>query len=210
MPMDGSGGTQGVLLLADISGYTRFLQAVAAAHGEEMATMPELPVAYPLITSLLNGIVERVVPPFRLAKLEGDAVFAYAPDDTFEHRGSSVVDCIRNCYADFRQRRDEAVDLMFCNCSACERLRDLELKFVLHWGNYAVQSIAGHSELMGPDVTMAHKLLKKNVSDVVGRSAYGLLTEPAARRLETPVEDSAIRTEHFEHYTPIQVHIFKL
>ncbi len=45
---------------------------------------------------------------------------------------------------------------MFCNCSACERLHELELKFVLHWGNYVVQSIAGHDELLGPDVTMAH------------------------------------------------------
>lgn len=63
---DTSRGTRGALLLADVSGYTGFLQAVAGAHGEEMATMQELPAAYPLMTSLLNGIVTRLVPPFRL------------------------------------------------------------------------------------------------------------------------------------------------
>ncbi len=207
---DGSRGMRGALLLADISGYTGFLQAVAGAHGEEMATMPELPAAYPLITSLLNGIVTRLVPPFRLSKLEGDAVFAYAPEDALESRGGSLVDCIKECYVDYRQRRDEAEHLMFCDCLACERLHELELKFVLHWGNYVVQSIAGHDELLGPDVTMAHMLLKNKVSTFVGRSAYVLLTESAARRLEIPLDQSTPHIENFDHYSPIETYVMTL
>lgn len=172
--------------------------------------MPELPAAYPLMTSLLDGIVTRLVPPFRLSKLEGDAVFAYAPGDTFESRGASVIECMKHCYADYRQRRDEAVDLMFCDCSACEGLRELELKFVLHWGNYVVQSIAGHDELLGPDVTMAHILLKNKVSNVMGRSGYVLLTHSAAQQLEIPIDGSVPHTEHFDHYRPIEAYIFTL
>ncbi|MDQ4144097.1 MAG: DUF2652 domain-containing protein [Actinomycetota bacterium] len=209
--MDGSRGTRGALLLADISGYTGFMQAVAGAHGEEMATMPELPAAYPLVTSLLDGIVTRLVPPFRLSKLEGDAVFAYAPSDEFESRGGSVIECIKRCYEEYRERRDEAVKLMFCNCSACERLHELDLKFVLHWGNYVVQSIAGHDELLGPDVTMAHILLKNKVSNLVGRSGYVLLTQSAAQRLEIPLNESlAPHTERLDHYPPIETYILTL
>jgi hypothetical protein len=166
-----SRGTRGVLVLADISGYTAFLQSVASAHGEEMAAMPEVPPAYPLMTSLLDGIVARLDPPFRLSKFEGDAVFAYAPDDTFPVRGGAVLECIKECYADYQARRDETENLMLCNCSACSRLHTLELKFVLHRGNYVVQSIAGRDELLGPDVTMAHLLLKNKVVDMIGRSA---------------------------------------
>jgi hypothetical protein len=210
MPIDGSRGTRGVLLLADISGYTGFLQAVAGAHGEEMATMPELPPAYPLIISLLDGIVTRLVPPFRLAKLEGDAVFVYAPEDSFEERGSSIVEVIGRCYADYRERRDEAVNLMFCDCAACVRLHELELKFVLHWGNYVVQPIAGHDELLGPDVTMAHLLLKNNAAEVVGRPAYALLTRSAAQQLEIPVTDAAPHIEQFSHYPPIETYVVAL
>ncbi len=210
MPINASRGTLGVLLLADISGYTGFLQAVAGAHGKEMAAMPELPPAYPLITSLLNGIVMRLVPPFRLSKVEGDAVFAYASDDAFEFRGGSVVECMKKCYADYRERRDEAENLMFCDCSACARLHELELKFVLHWGNYVVQSIAGHDELLGPDVTMAHLLLKNSVSNVVGRRAYALLTRAAVEQLEIPLKESAPHSEHFDHYPPIETYIFTL
>lgn len=206
--MSGPQATRGVLLLADISGYTGFLQAVANAHGAEMATMTELPAAYPLMTTLLDGIVTRLVPPFRLSKLEGDAVFAYAPDESFEFRGDSVVDVMRQCYTAFQERRDEAVRLMFCDCAACHGLQSLDLKFVLHWGTYVVQSIAGHEELLGPDVTMAHKLLKNNVSGVVGCSAYVLVTQPATEQLEVPRHESVTHTETFPHYPPMESNIF--
>jgi hypothetical protein len=205
-----STGTQGVLLLADISGYTGFLRAVDHAHGEQMAAMPEVPAAYPLMTTLLDGIVEQLTPPFRLSKLEGDAVFAYARDDGFALRGGSVLDCMKHCYADYRERRDKTENLMLCNCEACSLLQTLELKFVLHRGNYVVQTIAGNEELLGPDVTMAHLLLKNNVTDIVGRAAYALLTDVATRYLEIPLEGSVPHAEHYEHYPPIQGHIFKL
>lgn len=203
-------GTRGALLLADISGYTSFLQSVAAAHGEEMASMPELPAAYPLMTSLLDGIVGGLVPPFRFAKLEGDAVFAYGPHDALDVRGASLMTCLTDCYADFQQRRNEATNLMFCDCSACEILHELELKFVLHWGNYALQSIAGQSELLGPDVTMAHLLMKNNVAASVGRSAYALVTDAAAKELGISLDDATTHTEHYSHYQPIEAKVITL
>ena len=205
-----SSGTRGVLILADISGYTAFLQSVANAHGEEMAAMPEVPPAYPLMTSLLDGIVARLEPWFRLSKFEGDAVFAYASDDTFPIRGDSVLECIRNCYADYRARRDKTENLMLCDCSACSRLHTLELKFVLHRGNYVVQSIAGHEELLGPDVTMAHLLLKNKVLNVIGPAPYALITRSATQYLGIPLEGSVPHAEHYDHYEPIETFIFTL
>ena len=197
-----------MFLLADISGYTAFLQQVAHAHGEQMAALPEVPAAYPLMTSLLDGIVERLVPPFRLCKLEGDAVFAYAPDDGFELRDGSVLACMKHCYAAYRERRDKTENLMLCDCEACSLLHKLDLKFVLHHGSYVVQSIAGHEEILGPDVTMAHLLLKNKVTDMIGRTAYALLTEPATQYLEVPLEGSVPHTEHHEHYPPIQSYVY--
>lgn len=99
---------------------------------------------------------------------------------------------------------------MFCDCVACERLHELELKFVLHWGNYVVQPIAGQDELMGPDVTMAHMLLKNEVSNLLGHSAYVLVTDSAAQRFEIPLHESTPHTEHFDHYPPIATHVVAL
>ena len=174
-----SGASRGTLLLADISGYTAFLQAVAGAHAADTAAGRFVPKAYPLLRSLLDGIVGRLAPPFVLSKLEGDAVFAFAAEGELGLRGQSVVDCLTACYDAYRARLDEARGVMACTCDACGLIGGLELKFVLHHGDYIVQSIAGHQELLGPDVTISHLLLKNHVADLIGRSAYALVTESA-------------------------------
>jgi hypothetical protein len=86
----------------------------------------------------------------------------------------------------------------------------LELKFVLHRGHYVAQSIAGHDELLGPDVTMAHLLLKNRVTDIVGPVAYALLTESATQHLEVPVDGAIPHTERYDHYPPISSYVFRL
>ena len=207
---DHSGGGRGTLLLADISGYTAFLQAVAGAHAADMAAGTFVPEAYPLLTSLLDGIVERIAPPFVLSKLEGDAVFAFAPEGALDIRGQSVLDCIGGCYEAYRARLDEARELVPCTCDACLLIGGLELKFVLHHGGYVTQSVAGHPELLGPDVTIAHLLLKNHVADLIGRSAYALVTESAAAQLEIPLEHALPITEEYEHYAPVRASVLTL
>gem|GEM_PF-6529181 len=69
---------EGPLLLADIGGYTAFLQAVAEAHRDDAFADGAVPEAYRLMSSLLDGIVGCIVPPFTLSKIEGDAVFVFA------------------------------------------------------------------------------------------------------------------------------------
>jgi Protein of unknown function (DUF2652) len=201
---DQPGVDRGTLLLADISGYTAFLQAVGAAHAADMAAGTFVPEAYPLLTSLIDGIVEQVAPPFVLSKLEGDAVFAFAPEGDPDVRGQAVLDCLNACYEGYRGRLEEARDLMTCTCDACLSIGGLELKFVLHHGEYIVQSVAGHQELLGPDVTISHLLLKNHAADLVGRSAYALVTDPAAAHLDIPLERALPITEQYEHYPPVR------
>jgi hypothetical protein len=207
---DHSGAGRGTLLLADISGYTAFLQAVAAAHAADMAADTFVPKAYPLLTSLIDGIVKRIAPPFVLSKLEGDAAFVFAPEGELGVRGQSVVDCLTACYKAYRARLDEARELMTCTCDACLSVGGLELKFVLHHGKYIVQSVAGHQELLGPDVTISHLLLKNHVADLIGRSAYALVTESAAAHLDVPLERALPITEEYDYYAPVRASVLTL
>ena len=149
---------RGTLLLADITGYTAFLQAVGAAHAADMAAGTFVPKAYPLLTTLIDGIVEQVSPPFVLSKLEGDAVFAFGPDGTLNVRGQAVLDCL----------------------SAC------------------------------PDVTISHLLLKNHAADLVGQSAYALVTDPAATKLDIPLDGTLPITEEYEHYPPVRASVLAL
>ncbi len=200
----------GTFVLADISGYTAFLQAVGEAHAADMAAGRFVPHAYPLLTSLLDGIVEKIAPPFTLSKLEGDAVFAFAADDEQHPQGQELLDCLNGCYAAYRARVDEAKELMICDCNACRSIGELELKFVLHHGNYVVQPVAGRPELLGPDVTVAHLLLKNHAAELIGRSAYALITEAAVAHLEIPPDGSVPITERYEHYPPVPARVLAL
>jgi hypothetical protein len=198
------------MLLADISGYTAFLQAVASAHVADMTAGTFVPKAYPLLASLLDGIIERIAPPFAVSKLEGDAVFAFSTDDEPALRGHSLLACLGACYQAFRDRLQEARDLMTCDCDACSSVAALDLKFVLHHGDYILQPVADRQELLGPDVTVAHVLMKNHASDHVGRSAYALFTESAAIQLQVPLERAFQIDERYEHHATVRTYVLTL
>lgn len=200
----------GALMLADIGGYTAFLGAVATAHQDDAFAGGTVPPAYAMISHLLDGIVERLVPPFTLSKLEGDAVFVYREEGPEMPRGDAVLDRIEACYADFRRRLDEAHGIWSCRCDACARIDSLDLKFVVHAGAFVTHAVAGSLELVGSEVVMVHRLLKTSAAAVVGHGAYALLTEAAVSTLEVPIERATPLTETFEHYAPISTYVFAL
>jgi Protein of unknown function (DUF2652) len=204
------GPASGPLLLADISGYTGFLQAVTTAHRDDAFADGQVPDAYGLVSSLLDGIIGRMVPPFTLSKVEGDAVFAFARDEEDVPHGAALLDCLSACYASFQERLGSAMDVWTCRCNACSRVGGLDLKFVLHAGSYVVQSIAGSRELVGSEVVMAHRLLKNRAAELIGHPAYALITEVAAVRLAVPVDGARELTETYEHYPPIATRVYAL
>jgi hypothetical protein len=201
---------QGTLVLADISGYTAFLQSVGAAHGEEMARTGVIPDAYPLMATLLDGIVEHLAPPFTLSKTEGDAVFMFAPPGELDLRGQALLDCMTACYAHFADHIAAMNAAVTCSCDACTLGINLDLKFIVHAGGYVLHPIAGRQELLGPDVNAVHRLLKNHAHEVVGRRPYVLLTAAAASLLEVPVERAQCITETYEYLEPIQSYVFTI
>ena len=199
---------RGTLLLADISGYTAFLQGVGAVHGEEMAETGVVPEAYPIMSTLLDGIVDRLVPPFTLSKTEGDAVFAFAPDSDLPLRGQSILACMSACYTTFQGQVQAMEAALTCGCNACSLGIKLDLKFVMHHGGYVIQPIAGRQELLGPDVNAVHRLLKNHARDIVGDHAYALLTSAATSHLDVPVATASPLTEIYDHFAPIETFVF--
>jgi hypothetical protein len=200
----------GTLFLADISGYTGFLQGVADAHRALIVEADEPPAAYALMSSLLDAILTAVAPPFRLAKFEGDAVFAIATDAELGIRGADVLACLRACHGAFHARLDEANSLWMCTCGSCARVHELGLKFVLHHGQYVVQDIAGREELLGPEVNAAHRLLKNHVAELIGARPYALLTDALLTALDVPAEAMLATVETYPNVPPIPAHILPL
>ncbi len=202
--------TRGALLLADISGYTGFLQGVADAHRDLVIEAEEPPAAYALMSSLLDGIVTKLEPRFHLRKLEGDAVFATSVDAENAVQGAELLDCLRACHAGFEERLASALSTWTCRCGSCSRVNTLGLKFVLHHGDFVVQRIAGSEELLGPDVNIVHRLLKNHAYEVIGPRPYALISDAAMDALAVPPDGMTAITETYEQIPTISAHLLPL
>jgi Protein of unknown function (DUF2652) len=198
----------GPLLLADISGYTSFLSGVAEAHQAIIVDSPEPPMAYTVLSHLLDTIVASIGPSLRLAKFEGDAVFAVADEGAID--GPAALDLLHACYDAFRAELGLAGSHWTCQCDACALIGALDLKFVLHHGAYIAQPIAGREELLGPDVNVAHRLLKNHVREVVGSVPYALITDAAASAMAIPTDGMVAAHETYDGAGTIAVRILVL
>src|SRR3989442_15505112 len=132
---------QGYLVLADISGYTSYLAGVELDHAQGV------------LTDLLETIVASFKSLLTISKLEGDAVFGYVPESQVS-RGETLIEFVEAGYMAFRDRLDGIRRRTTCTCDACRAIPSLDLKFIIHHGDYMTQSIAGIHELVGSDVNL--------------------------------------------------------
>lgn len=158
------------MIIADISGYTSYLVGVELDHAQD------------ILADLLNTVVGALRPPFRLAKLEGDAAFVFVVTDKID--ASSMLDSIEGTYFAFRRRLRDIRLSSRCVCKACVALPTLDLKFVVHHGEIARHRVAGREELAGREVILIHRLLKNGVEAVLGGRSYALITDACIRAME--------------------------
>ena len=123
------------LLIADISGYTSYLAGTELDHAQD------------ILADLVTTVVNALRPSFRLAKLEGDAAFAFALGARVD--GSQLLDTVERTYFAFRRRLRDISQATACECNACTLMPRLDLKLVVHDGVIIRHRIAGHEELVG-------------------------------------------------------------
>ena len=174
---------RGYLVLADISGYTGYLAHTELDHANE------------ILADLIGVVVDALVPPLRLSEVEGDAVFAHGQ----LRRGETLLEVVEHAYVAFLRRRDLIDARTNCPCNACLRIGSLELKFILHLGEYVLQELGGRVNPVGSDVNLAHRLLKNGVAAEKGWQAYVLLTDPARDATGLTTDGLHQRMESYEH-----------
>lgn len=158
-----------VIILADISGYTRFMldSQMAAVHGQVF------------ISSLIESLLAHVDIPLTLQEIEGDAVFLYAAhpgsDDEWNRVCEEVSRKLETFFDAFFQTMAGHIESHPCDCAVCGNAHRLGLKIIVHAGEALFHRIAGRPQVSGPDVILAHRLLKNTLPD----NEYLLLTEAA-------------------------------
>jgi hypothetical protein len=95
-----------------------------------------------------------------------------------------LLDTIEETYFSFRARRRDIAQSTVCDCDACARIPQLDLKFISHHGRFVRNNLEGSVELTGSEVITAHALLKNQVRSRFGTDAYLFLTEACVDALE--------------------------
>jgi hypothetical protein len=175
----------GVLVLADISGFTAFVTATELEHGPQ------------IIGALLEAVMRRLSPPLEIQEIEGDAVFALGPDGAFRPP-AHLLDVLDAAFAAFKKVQRELAARESCSCGACRSVESLDLKIVAHHGRFLRHAVGGRAQVAGADVILAHRLLKNGVT---AARAYVLLTDALLGWLGVdPVELGLLaRVESYEH-----------
>ena len=184
----------GFLVLADISGYTSFVAQTEIEHAD-MA-----------LSFLLETIIEKLSSLLTISKLEGDAVFAYIEESKLEE-AKSLMELIDQTYLAFRDKALALFEQATCPCRACRALPTLDLKFMVHHGDYIIQQVAGIRDLLGTDVNLLHRLAKNRVSESTGWKGYALFTNQGLERLQTEKASFLQQTESYEHLGEVQTFV---
>ena len=180
-----------ILILADISGYTRYMTANAKtlAHSQT------------IITELVKAIVAEVDLPLEVAKLEGDAVFLFGRKGNDPRAWLEKTELIGRKLLAFFEVFGEKVRQLSrsttCSCHACTHIEKLRLKLIVHSGEALFHRVFNFQELAGVDVIIVHRLLKNSVQ----ADQYLLLTEAA--RADVKLPDGTLLTEGSEQYENI-------
>jgi len=188
-----------VLILTDISGYTRFMldNAKAAVHAQMV------------ISKLLEEIIREVEIPLQVKEIEGDAVFLYAlkseDDVEWDETRRLIGRKILRFFDAFARGILAGSEFALCPCPSCQTIDQLKLKVIVHVGEAVFHKIGDFAEISGVDVILAHRLLKNSVAS----DEYILMTEAAYRdiKIETSVEVLE-GEEHYEGFGPIRTYAY--
>jgi hypothetical protein len=190
---------KGYFVLTDISGYTEFL------------TKSELDHAQDALQSLFDVQLEHIQHPLVISGYRGDAIFMYVPETNFCDP-QTLLESLENLYFVFADTLRQMIHNTTCTCRACQNMKNLDLKMVIHYGEYAIQKLGDREELLGADVIVPHRMLKNHVSGQTGVQSYALFSEAAANalRLSDLAYPLVAHSETYEHIGEVKMQVLDL
>jgi Protein of unknown function (DUF2652) len=175
-----------LLLIADIGGYTEYMQFHRSVLGHAEAAT----------SRMLDKVVD-AARGFDLIEIEGDAAFVSRDADGLDGPAtlSAITQAAVAMHRAFHEER-RLVGLNMCPCESCTQTSALKLKFVAHVGEVATQTIKRRQKLVGMDVIYVHRLLKNPVrvpeyvlvSEDLYRNGGTALSEPAMQEVAQNLE----------------------
>jgi len=187
-----------LLVIADIGGYTEYMQSHRTILGHAEAAT----------TRLLEKVVD-AAPGFDLIEIEGDAAFLSREADPLDGAATlaATTEAVGAMHRAFHVER-RLVELNLCPCESCTQTSELKLKFVAHVGEVAIQKIKRRRKLVGIDVIFVHRLLKNPVQV----PEYVLLSEELYRSGGTSRPDYPVHeiSQDLEGIGPVRTYFVEI
>lgn len=173
--------------MPDISGFTKFVNNTEIEHGIH------------IIAELLELLIDSATIDLELVEIEGDALFMFTskiPDY------GQLLTLTTTMLENFHKHTKSYESKRICNCGSCRTTTNLELKFLVHYGELAFIKVKNFVKPYGQDVIKIHRLLKNQVPV----NEYILLTNDAYDLYKNQVDKTWVKTnenhnsEHFEYF----------
>ena len=156
---------EGPLVLADISGYTKFIAATELEHSDV------------LVRRMLNTIVASLKGRLEPVQLEGDAVFFVG-----EGAPPELISWLEESYLTFHRRMRRILERRQCSCDACAVAPELTLKLIAHYGRYSRQRIGDTGQVHGLDVIVPDEDDRRVVHEIIYKELVLGQVRPESRQ----------------------------
>ena len=159
------------VVLADISGYTAFMQGSRFAAGH----------AQYLVLRLLQSVIDAAEPTLQFLKVEGDAALFMRAGGEPGSTGQTISGVLTDMAAAFQAERHALQTMKNCPCRACAHVDQLDIKFVVDHGEIGLFSVDGRQDASGTTLIRAHRLLKAEHGP-----GHLLVSDPASAYVSAP------------------------
>jgi hypothetical protein len=147
------------ILIPDISGFTEFMTSTELTHASHAINI--------LIDAMLTAIGDE----YEVSEIEGDAVLLIRKGPAPSKK--EIFDTCLKIFNAFHFQRKWMQQYTVCPCGACMAIINLTLKFVAHHGPLAEIKVGRFVKQSGPEMIVAHRLLKNSIAN----NEYLLLSE---------------------------------
>lgn len=169
---------KGVILLADISGFTNFVRKID----------PEIGVH--VIRDLLSSIIHQNRLGLKVNEIEGDAILFYKV---------GKPPALKKVFRQFELMSAKFYEQLDNFSSVPEDRPQLALKVIIHYGSFSIYKINGFTKLYGTSIIEAHRLLKNSIDS----DRYLLITENYLKSLGDRFDYNHYGSQNCEMYNDI-------
>lgn len=161
----------GLILIADISGFTKFVRETDVIEGSKITRM------------LLSSIMDSNILNLKVCEIEGDAIFFYKYGELPSI--CSILKQYELMLNNFNTRLNK-IKVHF------KKRLELSLKVIAHTGIMTAYSIGQFKKLYGASVIEAHRLLKNTVPS----KSYVLLTDELIKSVVSETSENSCMTSN--------------